>query len=371
MANGTLSTSAAPLRAPRPPSSGGPLGWMRTNLFSTPGNTVVTLLTLAILLYIVPKALDWLVFSAVWGRQPVAACDAVRGEGACWAVVWEKFRFMMFGVYPFDQQWRPALAIAILCGLLVVSAFKAFWRPSLAVVWIAGIVTTFWLMGGGLGLAPVRTEQWGGLPVTLILAIFGIAFAFPLGILLALGRRSRLPIIRSMSVIYIEVVRGVPLITVLFMASVMFALLLPEGMRIEQLLRAQVAIILFVAAYLAEAVRGGLQAVPKGQYEAAEALGLPYWKMMGFIILPQALKISIPPIVNSFISLFKDTSLVVIIGLYDFAYAVKKSVETDFSWKKYFIEAFLFSIVVYWIFCYAMSKYSQWLEKDLARGTHR
>jgi general L-amino acid transport system permease protein len=171
-------------------------------------------------------------------------------------------------------------------------------------------------------------------------------------------------------VIYIEVVRGVPLITVLFMASVMFALLLPEGMRIDVLLRAQVAIILFVAAYLAEAVRGGLQAVPKGQYEAAEALGLPYWRSMGLVILPQALRISIPPIVNSFISLFKDTSLVVIISIFDFAYAVKKSVETDISWKKYFIEAFLFSIVIYWIFCFAMSKYSQWLERDLARG-HR
>jgi general L-amino acid transport system permease protein len=374
MANGTLTSTTAPgpATAPaRPPGRGGPLGWLRANLFSSPSNTAVTLLTLAILAWIVPPALNWLVFDAVWGRQPIAACDAVRGQGACWAVVWEKFRFMMFGVYPFDQQWRPALVIVILCGLLVVSAIRLFWRPSLAAIWVAGIAAAFWLMGGGLGLAPVRTEQWGGLPVTLILAIFGIGFAFPLGVLLALGRRSTLPIVRSLSVIYIEVVRGVPLITVLFMASVMFALLLPEGMRIDQLLRAQVAIILFVAAYLAEAVRGGLQAVPKGQYEAAEALGLPYWKMMGLVILPQALKISIPPIVNSFISLFKDTSLVVIIAIYDFAYAVKKSVETDFAWKKYFIEAFLFSILVYWIFCYAMSKYSQWLERDLARGSHR
>jgi general L-amino acid transport system permease protein len=167
------------------------------------------------------------------------------------------------------------------------------------------------------------------------------------------------------------VIRGVPLITVLFMASVMFALFMPEGLRIEQLLRAQIAIILFVAAYLAEAVRGGLQAVPRGQYEAAEALGLPYWKTMALVILPQALRVSIPSIVNSFISLFKDTSLVVIIAIYDFAYAVKKSVETDFAWKKYFIEAFLFSIAVYWIFCFAMSKYSQWLERDLARGERR
>jgi general L-amino acid transport system permease protein len=358
--------------AGRPPvARGGPVGWIRRNLLATPFDAALTVLTLLFLAWIVPPAMGWLFLDAVWGRQPLAACDAVRGQGACWAVVWEKFRFMMFGVYPFDEQWRPAMTIVVLSSLLVVSAIKWFWRLSLIGIWVAGIAVTFWLMGGGLGLTPVRAEQWGGLPVTLILAIFGIALAFPLGVLLALGRRSRLPIIRSMSVIYIEVVRGVPLITVLFMASVMFALFLPEGVRIEQLLRAQIAIILFVAAYLAEAVRGGLQAVPRGQYEAAEALGLPYWKMMGFIILPQALRISIPPIVNSFISLFKDTSLVVIIGIFDFAYAVKKSVETDFAWKKYFIEAFLFSILIYWIYCYAMSKYSQWLERDLARGAHR
>jgi general L-amino acid transport system permease protein len=361
-----------PLGPSRPPSApGGAIGWIRRNLLATPFDAALTVLVLVLLAWIVPPALGWLFFDAVWGRQGVAACDAARGQGACWAVVWEKHRFMLFGVYPFEEQWRPGLSIIVLSSLLVISAIKRFWRPALVGIWLVGIAITFWLMAGGLGLTPVRSEQWGGLPVTLILAIFGIAFAFPLGVLLALGRRSRLPIIRSMSVIYIEVIRGVPLITVLFMASVMFALFMPEGFRIEQLVRAQIAIILFVAAYLAEAVRGGLQAVPKGQYEAAEALGLPYWKMMGFIILPQALRISIPPIVNSFISLFKDTSLVVIIGIFDFAYAVKKSVETDFAWKKYFIEAFLFSIVIYWIYCYAMSKYSQWLENDLGKGSHR
>jgi general L-amino acid transport system permease protein len=345
--------------------------WLKTHLFSTPANSAVTVLLLALLAWVVPPAVQWLFIDAVWGLQPVAACDAVRGQGACWAVVWNKFRFMMFGVYPFEEQWRPALVIVLLCALLVISGLRRFWRPMLVLPWVVGISVSYWLMAGGAGLLPVRTEQWGGLPVTLILSIFGIGFAFPLGIVLALGRRSTLPIIRSFCVIYIEVVRGVPLITVLFMASVMFALFMPEGFRIDQLLRAQVAIILFVAAYLAEAVRGGLQAVPKGQYEAAEALGLPYWKTMGLIILPQALRISIPPVVNSFISLFKDTSLVVIIAIYDFAYAVKKSVETDFAWKKYFIEAFLFSILIYWIFCYAMSKYSQWLERELARGTRR
>lgn len=361
---------SSPARMSRP-AGPSPMAWMRVNLFSTPGNTVLTLLLLALLAWLVPKAGGWLLWDAVWGKQPVAACDAVRGQGACWSVVWEKFRFMLFGVYPFGEQWRPGVAIVVLTALLVVSAIRWFWNRWLVLIWVAGITLAFWLMGGGLGLARVPAERWGGLPVTLILAIFGIGFAFPLGILLALGRRSRLPVIRAFSVIYIEVVRGVPLITVLFMASVMFALFMPEGFRVEQLLRAQIAIILFIAAYLAEAVRGGLQAIPKGQYEAAEALGLPYWKTMGFVILPQALKVSIPPIVNIFISVFKDTSLVVIIGIYDFAYAVKKSVETDISWKKYFIEAFMFSIVVYWIYCYAMSKYSQWLESELARGQRR
>ncbi len=344
------------------------MAWIRANLFSSPGNAALTVAMLGLLAWALPPALRWLFLDAVWGHAPASACDAVRGQGACWAVVAEKFRFMLFAVYPYEAQWRPAIVIVVLCALLAISGMRRFWRPWLAAVWLAGIALVFWLMGGGAGLAPVRTEQWGGLPVTLILAVFGIAFAFPLGVLLALGRRSRLPIIRSLSVVYIEVVRGVPLITVLFMASVMFALFLPESMRVEQLLRAQVAIILFVAAYLAEAVRGGLEAVPRGQYEAATALGLPYWKSMALVILPQALRVSIPSIVNSFISLFKDTSLVVIIAIYDFAYAVKKSVETDFAWKKYFIEAFLFSIVVYWIFCFGMSKYSQWLERELERG---
>jgi len=347
------------------------MAWIRANLFSSPANAALTIAMIGLLAWALPPALRWLVFDAVWGHAPASACDAVRGQGACWAVVAEKFRFMLFAVYPYEQQWRPAIVIVVLCVLLGGSGVRRFWRPWLAAVWALGIALAFWLMGGGAGLVPVRTEQWGGLPVTLILAIFGIAFAFPLGVLLALGRRSRLPIVRSLSIVYIEVIRGVPLITVLFMASVMFALFLPEGIRIEQLLRAQVAIILFVVAYLAEAVRGGMEAVPRGQYEAAEALGLPYWKSMALVILPQALRVSIPSIVNSFISLFKDTSLVVIIAIYDFAYAVKKSVETDFAWKKYFVEAFLFSIVVYWIFCFAMSKYSQWLERDLARGERR
>jgi general L-amino acid transport system permease protein len=286
-------------------------------------------------------------------------------------VISEKGRLIVMGRYPEVEHWRPVIATALMLGVVVISCMPRFWNKALPLVWLVMLTVYFVLMKGGFfGLTEVDTDQWGGLPLTVMLTVISMTLAFPLAIFVALGRRSNMPAIKTLCTLYVELVRGVPLITVLFMASVMFALFLPEGVRIDQLLRAQVAIILFIAAYLAEAVRGGLQAVPKGQYEAAQALGLPYWKMMLLVILPQSLKISIPPIVNSFISVFKDTSLVVIIAIYDFAYAVKKSVETDFSWKKYFIEAFLFSILVYWIFCFAMSKYSQWLERDLARGHH-
>lgn len=355
---------------PAPGSQIGVLGWLHQNLFSSIGNGVITVVILALLLWFLPPMISWLFLDAVWGKQAIEVCNQARGTGACWAVVPEKLRVMLFGTYPYDEQWRGGLVVIILSLLLIVSGIKWFWNRSLILIWVLATVATLWLMGGGWGLTPVAVGNWGGLPVTLILAVFGIAGAFPLGIGLALGRRSDLPLIRGFSVVFIEVVRGVPLITVLFMASVMFALFLPEGMRIENLLRAQIAIILFMAAYLAEAVRGGMQAVPKGQYEAAQALGLPYWKMMGLVVLPQALKISIPPIVNSFISLFKDTSLVLIIGIFDFSNAVKRSVETDFAWKKYYLEALLFSILVYWIYCFAMSRYSQWLEKEL-NHSHR
>ena len=349
----------------RPPHAGVPAR-IRAAFFASPRDTVLTLALVAAIAAMLPGLLDWLVFDAVWGAQPASACEAVRGEGACWAVVREKFRVMMFATYPFDEQWRPGLVILLLVALPVLSAWPRMWNAALPAVWVVGILLAYWLMGGGLGLVPVPASQWGGLPVTLILTIFGIGFAFPLALLLALGRRSGLPVVRALSITWIEVLRGVPLITVLFMASVMFALFMPAGLSVDQLLRAQVAIIVFVAAYLAEVIRGGLQAVPRGQYEAAKALGLPYWRMMGLVVLPQALRIAIPPIVNSFIALFKDTSLVVVIAIFDFAYAVKKSVETDVEWKKYFVEALLFSMLVYWIGCYAMSRYSRWLEQRSA-----
>jgi general L-amino acid transport system permease protein len=342
--------------------------WLRQNLFSSPGNILTTLLTLGLLAWLGSHFFAWAVLDAVWGRAPVAACNAAGGRGACWAVVANKWRQMLFGIYPQEEQWRPALAVLLFCVILVVSAMRAFWTMRrIALVWGVGTLLCGWLMAGGLGLTPVPTALWGGLPITLMLAVFGTLLAFPLGVLLALGRRSELPIVRAVSIAYIELIRGVPLITVLFMASIMFALFLPEGVTFDKLLRAQIAIILFNAAYIAEVVRGGLQALPKGQYEAANALSLGYWQTQRLVILPQALRITIPAQVNSFIDNFKDTSLVIIVSIFDFLYAVKQSVVSDLDWRHYFVEGYLFAMSIYWIFCFAMSRYSQWLEVHLQR----
>ncbi|MBK7952519.1 MAG: amino acid ABC transporter permease [Candidatus Accumulibacter sp.] len=352
----------------RRPASERSRDWLRQNLFSSPANTLTTLLVLTLLAWLAGRFFSWAVLNAVWGQASVATCNALMGQGACWAVVADKWQQMLFGIYPQAEQWRPALAVLVFCSILVLSAMRACWRVRrLLVLWVGGSLLCAWLMAGGLGLTPVPTALWGGLPITLMLAVFGTLFAFPLGILLALGRRSSLPILRAASISYIELVRGVPLITVLFMASIMFALFLPEGVSFDKLLRAQVAIILFNAAYLAEVVRAGLQALPRGQYEAADALGLGYWQTQLLVVLPQALKITIPAQVNSFIDNFKDTSLVIIVSIFDFLYAVRQAVISDLDWRHYFVEGYLFAMAVYWLFCYTMSHYSQWLEQHLSR----
>ncbi len=352
----------------RRPASERSRDWLRENLFSSPANTFTTVLVFALLAWLAGKFFSWAVLNAVWGKASFATCNALMGQGACWAVVADKWQQMLFGIYPQAEQWRPAGAVLLFCSVLVLSAMHASWRVRrLLVLWLGGSLLCAWLMAGGLGLTPVPTALWGGLPITLMLAVFGTLLAFPLGILLALGRRSSLPMIRAASISYIELVRGVPLITVLFMASIMFALFLPEGVSFDKLLRAQVAIILFNAAYLAEVVRAGLQALPLGQYEAAGALGLGYWQTQLLVVLPQALKVTIPAQVNSFIDNFKDTSLVIIVSIFDFLYAVRQAVISDLDWRHYFVEGYLFAMAVYWLFCYAMSHYSQWLEKHLSR----
>ncbi|MGH8706250.1 MAG: amino acid ABC transporter permease [Burkholderiales bacterium] len=343
-------------------------GWLRANLFSTWPNALATLLILWLGWKLVLPFVDWAFLDAIWQAQDSKACRAAKGEGACWAFIAEKHRFILFGTYPYEEHWRPALSILVMLALYTVSALRRFWRPRLALFWIAGLAAIGVLMWGGVfGLRYVENERWGGLMLTLLLATFGLAFAFPLSILLALGRRSAMPVIRGFCVGYIELIRGVPLISLLFMASVMLPLFLPEGVTLDKLLRAQIAMILFAAAYLAEVVRGGLQAIPHGQYEAADALGLSYWKRVGLVILPQALRIAIPPLVNTFIAFFKDTSLVVIIGLFDLLTSIKVSLQEP-AWSGFGVEAYLFASLVYFIFCFTMSRYSQGLERDLAPG---
>jgi general L-amino acid transport system permease protein len=361
----------APRRAPM--MAVGPVAWVRANLFSSWISTAVTLALAYLIVRWTVGFVDWAFVNAIWSvpDSQTQACRAIKGVGACWAVVTEKHRFILFGTYPFEEHWRPALACLLFIGLYTVSAIRAFWRKELALIWLVTLVVIAFLMwGGAFGLSYVPQERWGGLVITLILATFGLALAFPLAILVALGRRSKLPAIKAICVLYVELIRGVPLISLLFMASVMFPLFLPEGMNIDKLLRAQIAITLFAAAYLAEVVRGGLQALPRGQYEAAEALGLSYWQKTGFIILPQALRLVIPPLVNTFIGFFKDTSLVLIIGIFDLLTAGKTAI-VEPAWQGFGVEVYITIGVIYFIFCFAMSKYSQGLEAELNRHRRR
>ena len=334
--------------------------WLRDNLFSNWWSSLATLAILWLAFRYLPPLLQWALVDAVWRAPDSGACR--EAQGACWAFIAEKHRFILFGTYPFEQHWRPGMATVILLFLWIFSAFRKFWHWWLGAIWAAGLTLIGILMWGGvLGLPYVENGRWGGLILTLLLASFGIAFAFPLSILLALGRRSQMPVLRAACIGYIELIRGVPLISVLFMASVMLPLFLPAGVSIDKLLRAQLALVLFAAAYLAEVVRGGLQAIPRHQEEAADALGFGYWNKMRLVVLPQALRLSIPPLVNTFIGFFKDTSLVLIIGLFDLLSTIKVSLQ-DPAWSGFGVEAYLFAALVYFAFCYAMSVYSRRLE---------
>ncbi|WP_374298565.1 amino acid ABC transporter permease [Ferrovibrio sp.] len=354
---------------PPPTSTTGPIAWMRERLFATPLNAILTILSVWLVLMAFPPFIEWALIKANFTASTYQECRA--SGGACWAFIGQKYRLILFGLYPYDEQWRPLIAAILLVAMIVMSCMPRFWNLSLLGIWVGGLIAVAVLMWGGvLGLRYVENTQWGGLPLTLILATFGIALAFPFGVLLALGRRSRMPAIKTLCIMYIELIRGVPLISMLFMSSVMLPLFLPEGFSIDKLLRAQIAIIMFAAAYLAEVVRGGLQAIPKGQYEGADSLGLSYAQKMGFVILPQALKIVIPPLVSLFIAVFKDTSLVVIIGIYDLMQSTKVSL-TDPAWRGFSIEAYVFVSAIYFIFCFSISKYSQSLEQRLATGHKR
>jgi general L-amino acid transport system permease protein len=374
-----VATPATQARERPPAGTTGPVGWLRANLFGAWWSTAVTLLLGWLVLRWAWGLIDWGVVHAVWsvpqtaqGGPDPARCRALQGAGACWAVIGDKARFILFGQYPYAAQWRPELCVVLFIALYAVSASRRFWRRELGLVWLGVLALILALMWGGFaGLAFVPNDQWGGLPITLLLSTFGLALAFPLAVLVALGRRSReLPVVRLLCVLYVELIRGVPLISLLFMASVMFPLFMPEGMNPDKLLRAQVAFILFAAAYLAEVVRGGLQALPKGQTEAADALGLGYWAKVRLVVLPQALRLVIPPLVNTFIGFFKDTSLVLIIGLTDLLTAGKVAL-ADPVWTGFAREVYLFLAVIYFTFCFAMSRYSRGLETHLASARTR
>ena len=342
---------------------------MRSNLFADTRTTISTLILGALLIWYVPSFLDWAIFSAYW-LPDAQACHPVE-VGACWGVVAEKYRLIIFGRYPFEEQWRALVATLLMMGLLIASCTRAFWKPWLALAWAVVLALFFWLMLGGFGLSRVETDRWGGLPLTILLSTLSIAMAFPLALLVALGRRSELPAIRTVCTLYVELIRGVPLISVLFMASFMFPLFMPQGTKIDVLIRVLAGITLFAAAYLAEVIRGGLQAIPKGQVEAAASLGLSYWQTQRKVVLPQALAMVVPGIMNNFIAIFKDTSLVTIVSLYELTGALGLALNSDADWRPYKIEGYVFIALIYFAFCFAMSRYSLWVEAQVNKGKQR
>jgi general L-amino acid transport system permease protein len=351
----------------------GAVGWLRANLFSGIANSVLTLLIVALLVWTIPPLLNWAFIDAVWHGTTREACS--DAAGACWPYIWQRMGQIIYGFYDYDQRWRPDVVYAL--GAIGIAWLMIPRSPRKA--WVGGAmltaypVLTFVLLSGGeFGMPIVSTERWGGLLLTLVVAAIGIVASLPLGVLLALGRRSHLPVVRILSVVFIEVWRGVPMITVLFIASSMLPLFLPEGLQIDKLFRALIAIALFNAAYMAEVVRAGLQSLPRGQREGAEALGLGYWRATTLIILPQALRMVLPGIVNNMISMFKDTSLVSIIGFFDLL-GVIQSGSTDLDWASpnTAVTGYLFAALIYWAFCFSMSRYSAKLENDLAAGDRR
>ena len=348
-----------------PVTSIGVIGWIRTNLFNGWFNSVMTVVILYVLWKTVPPFVRWAFVESVWTTSGQVCRET---SGACWSIIKTNFRFVIFGFYPYDLQWRPLVAMLLLFGLLFYTRDRKHWKKSLGYVWIIGLFIMGLLMRGGLfGLATVDSTQWGGLPLTLLLALFGLTAAYPLGVILALGRQSKMPAVKWLCIVYIELIRGVPLISLLFMGSIIFPLFLPEGVNLNAILRAQVAIILFTAAYIAEVVRGGLQAMGRGQFEAAESLGLNYYLTMRLVILPQALKIVIPPTVSILISAFKDTSLVVIIALFDLL-KTSQTVLSNPQWTGFSTEMYIFVAIIYFLGCFSMAEYSRKLEKELDTG---
>jgi general L-amino acid transport system permease protein len=344
--------------------------WLRENLFSSLDSTLATLLFAALLAWAAAVVIGWGLVHAVWVADP-DECQAARGIGACWGVISEKGRLILLGRYPAGESWRPVTATVLLLALVAASCNRGLWSAWLALLWPVVSALYLWLMGGGAGLSRVATDLWGGLPLTVMLTVASLALSFPLAVVIALGRRSTMPALRTLCIAYVELVRGVPLISVLFMASFMFPLFVPPGHSPDVLVRVVIGITLFAAAYMAEIVRGGLQSVERGQIEAAASVGLSWWQAQRKIVLPQALAAVVPAIMNNFISLFKDTSLVTIVSLYELTGALSLALDSDPNWRPFKAEGYLFIAAVYFAFCFAMSRYSLRLERRLARSRGR
>lgn len=334
------------------------------------GDLVASILTVTtgLLLILMVPVLNWAVLDAVWSTDDPSAC---RDGGACWAFIGAKFRFIMFGVYPPDEQWRPLLVMGLILAMILALLSPRLWGQRLIAAWVASVAVMLSLMWGGfLGMTPVPTSSWGGLPVTLLLALLSLGLGFPFAVFLALGRRSSLPIPRMLSLMTIELVRGLPLVGLLFVASILLPLLLPAGWSIDKLGRTLAALTVFAAAYLAEVIRGGLQGVPAGQIEAAKALGIPGWKAVWHIVLPQALQKVIPPLTNTAIVMVKNTSLVLIVGVFDMLSAARVAA-TDPVWGAPYVESYVFVALIYFLICFGISNYSRWLEIRVQSRSYR
>jgi general L-amino acid transport system permease protein len=358
---------------PPPGTEVGVIGWIRHNLFSSTSNIVITVLTLYLLYMIVPPMLNWLFLDAVFSAESRDDCRAIAAAagdelGACWAFIGKRFQLFVYGFYPVEERWRVNLSFILMMAALIPVLFdnvpnrkQGLWFS------LAAPVIICWLLIGGMGLTSVPTDKFGGFMLTLVIGVTGIVGSLPLGIALALGRQSPMPALRMVCVAFIEFIRGVPLITLLFVASTMLNYFLPPGTTFDLLLRVLIMVTLFSAAYIAEVIRGGLQAIPKGQIEAADSMGLKYWQSMRLIILPQALKISIPGIVNSFIGLYKDTTLVIIIGLFD-PLGMGRASLADTKWQGLSTEIYVFVAIFFFVSCFSMARYSLYLEKKLHTG---
>ena len=352
---------------PPPAASVGLIGWLRQNLFSSFSNTILTLVSIYLLSLAIPAVLDWAFWSSQVSGDNRFDCKA---EGACWAWLDQRLGQFLFGFYPDGERWRVILAFVLLFAALLpwlttgVPGQRYLKWFSIAYPFIATV-----LLAGGFGLEQVPTDKFGGFMLNLIVGLSGIVLSLPVGILLALGRQSKLPLIRWLCIGFIEAVRGVPLITLLFVSNILLPIFLPPDVTLDSIIRVIIMVTAFASAYMAEVIRGGLQAIPSGQYEAANALGLNYWRSMRLIVLPQALRISIPGIVNTFIGLFKDTTLVIVIGLFDIL-GIANAMVSNPDWLGLSTETYVFVAVFFFVVCFSMSRYSMWLERRLSGQRH-